>query len=642
MGDVWLYLRLSFALAVVLAPGFVVARALGLRGISASLAWALGIVFAGLAITFLLSASLVITLVIIIGLGLAAVPYAVAARPEAPPFRTGRVALLAGVLLGIALWWIAGEIGGDGLFHLARARKLVEFGDLSLHSLDEFPDGDLHPGYAFPLWHGVLALVAKVAGTDPANVVLHGPSVLAPLALVAWAEAGYAVFRRRRQALAVALVAVLFVGFAPGHGGAYTALALPATASRQLLVPVLLTTAFAAWQAPRAAVLATAGVASLAIAVVHPTYLIFVWLVLAGAVACRFAWTRAEALRGVLMLGALIAPAGVFFLWLRPHIAATVSVSPDRDECLRGFAQYAGQLRVSSCDSFSVVPELFGRSGSLAIGALVLAPLAVLAARRRWAALVVGGGLAVLLLTLVPFLYTPLSDAVSISQSRRLVGFFPFAFALVGGFGLLVGRFRRTAPLVALAAGVGLQLLTPGDFAGPITDGGPGWLTWASFAGLAAAALAGLVLARGEAPERSGVLCVVLFAFPVLVHGAASWSPSEGRPPSFLTPGLVAEVEARLPAGGIVYADLETGYRLAAFTPVKICVAPPAHVADTVDNRPRARVRDFLRFVRTGDLSIPRGCGAQWIVVDERRFKIDPGIERMYRDGRFALYRISD
>ena len=70
MGDVWLYLRLSFALAVVLAPGFVVARALGLRGISASLAWALGIVFAGLAITFLLSASLVITLVIIIGLGL--------------------------------------------------------------------------------------------------------------------------------------------------------------------------------------------------------------------------------------------------------------------------------------------------------------------------------------------------------------------------------------------------------------------------------------------------------------------------------------------------------------------------------------------------------------------------------------------
>ena len=42
-----------------------------------------------------------------------------------------------------------------------------------LHRVDEFPDGGLHPGYAFPLWHGFLALVAKIAGVDPARVVLH-------------------------------------------------------------------------------------------------------------------------------------------------------------------------------------------------------------------------------------------------------------------------------------------------------------------------------------------------------------------------------------------------------------------------------------------------------------------------------------
>ena len=31
---------------------------------------------------------------------------------------------------------------------------------------DEFADGGLHPGYAFPLWHAFLALVGKLAGED--------------------------------------------------------------------------------------------------------------------------------------------------------------------------------------------------------------------------------------------------------------------------------------------------------------------------------------------------------------------------------------------------------------------------------------------------------------------------------------------
>ena len=61
----------------------------------------------------------------------------------------------------------SGVVAGDGLFHLARVRKLVELGDLHLRTVDEFADGGLHPGYAFPLWHGFLALVAKVSGLDP-------------------------------------------------------------------------------------------------------------------------------------------------------------------------------------------------------------------------------------------------------------------------------------------------------------------------------------------------------------------------------------------------------------------------------------------------------------------------------------------
>ena len=53
----------------------------------------------------------------------------------------------AGAGLGIALWAITGHLtGGDDLFHLARVRKLTDFGGLSLRAVDEFKDGGLHRG----------------------------------------------------------------------------------------------------------------------------------------------------------------------------------------------------------------------------------------------------------------------------------------------------------------------------------------------------------------------------------------------------------------------------------------------------------------------------------------------------------------
>ena len=101
---------------------------------------------------------------------------------------------LGGLGLGMALWHVAGVVSGDGLFHLARVRKLVELGDLHLRTVDEFKDGGLHPGYAFPLWHGFDALVAKVSGLDPGSSSTTKRRVLVPLAcLLAW-ESGVAVF----------------------------------------------------------------------------------------------------------------------------------------------------------------------------------------------------------------------------------------------------------------------------------------------------------------------------------------------------------------------------------------------------------------------------------------------------------------
>ena len=286
--------------------------------------------------------------------------------------------------------------------------------------------------------------MAKVSGADPVDVVLHGSTVLAALAVVVGFEAGWALFRRVVPAAASVAAGVAIVAMAPGSGGALTALALPATASRQLLVPAALALAVEATRRPTPALLASAAAASLALAVVHPTYALFLWIPFAGFLAVRWLWERRDARSGGLALAALVVPAGLFFAWLLPVIADTASVSPDARERERGFDKYDGQLD-GTLDLFSVTPELFVRTGAVAVAALLLIPLAGLAARRRWAAYVVGGSLAVFVVCLVPWLFTPLSDVVSLSQSRRLAGFLPLAFALAGGMGVLA---RLLGPVV--------------------------------------------------------------------------------------------------------------------------------------------------------------------------------------------------
>ena len=637
MSSLLLLLQLVFGFAVVLAPGALVARALGVRSAAAGVAWALVLVAAALALTFLVGGTVVLTLVLLLGAGIAALVLAL--RPHHPARRVpGRRAVLAvGSLFGLLLWHVAGNVGGDGFFHLARVQKLLAFDDLSLASANEFTDGDLHPGYAFPLWHGVLALVSKVSGADPVDVVLHGPTVLAPLAIVVAYEAGWALFRRPVPAAVATAAGVGLVSMAPGAGGALTALALPATSSRQLLLPAALALAIEATRRPEPRLLASAAAASFGLAVVHPTYALFLWVPFGGFLVVRYLWARRDLRSGGLALAALVVPAAAYFLWLIPLIGETASVSPDALERERGAERYAGQLE-GTADLFWVNPELFARTGAIAVAALLVIPLAGLASTRRWAAYVVGGSLAVFLVCLVPWLFTPFSDVVSLSQSRRLAGYLPLTFALAGGIGVLARLIGPAVAPLALVAGVAFQLLHPGDFGYTLEDGGPGWATWVAVAGGLVALAFGL--RRPLRLERTAALASCLVLLPTFVHGFANWSPSSSRPPTILSGGLLAAVEKNVPTGAVVFSAPEASYRLGAYEPVRVCLNPKAHVADTVDNRPRERVRSFLRFVRTGDLAIPRACGADWLLVDLVRFQLEPDLPLVYRDERWVLYRL--
>jgi hypothetical protein len=636
----FLYLKLAFALAVVLAPGWMLARALGVRSASASLAWSLVVVFGALLVTFALGATLNVTLVLFLVAAVAALAirrFRGWPRAETVPGRAR--AIFWGAVVGLVIWVSAPPVQGDGLFHLGRIRKLSSLDSLSLERVSEFVDGSLHPGYAFPLWHGFVALIAKIAREDPERVVSHLPSLLAPLAVVIAFEAGWALFRRTWAAGATAAAQVAMICFAPGMGGAYVFLSLPATSSRQLLVPAALALALESVRSPSRGVVASTAAAGFVLAVVHPTYALFLWIPFAGFLVVRALWEREELRSGVFALGALAVPAAVFLLWLRPIVRETRSVSPDADEVRRAFQQYLGQLEVHSDTSYNLAPEVFTRAGAVAIASLLLIPLAGLAARRRWSAYVVGGSLAVFAAMLIPYLFTSLADLVSISQARRAAGFLPFAFAFAGGMGVLARLVGPVLLPLMLGAGMFLQIVYPGDFEYFLREPAPAWIVWLSVAGAVAALVVGFVRRRPPL-EKSAALAAAAFLTPVIGGGLLDLRSDPLPELATVTSGLVDAVRDEVPNGAIVYSDPETSFRLAAFAPVYVAVAPPGHVADTEENRPYARARDARRFVATGDLSIPREYGADYVVLDGLRTRRRLDLPVVYRDDRFTLYRL--
>jgi hypothetical protein len=637
---VWLYVKLALATAVVLAPGWIVARTLGVRTMGATLVWSLVIVFGALALVFALGSTLSLAFLVLAVVSLAGIAVgSLRGWPQAAVVPRRGWVVFWGAIVGVLLWITAPSPQGDGLFHLARARKLLELDALSLERVSEFVNGSLHPGYAFPLWHGFIALIAKVAGEDPERVVTHLPSILAPIALLVSFEAGWALFRRGWAAGVTAAAQAAMICFAPGMGGAYVFLSLPATSSRQLLVPAALALAFETIRSPSAGILASTAAASLVLAVVHPTYAIFLWIPFVGFLVVRALWERRDLLAGSLALVALVAPAALFMLWLRPIVEDTRSVSPDADELRRAFDQYGSQLHIRSETSYNLLPEVFTRAGAVAIAALLLIPLAGFAARRRWAAYVVGGSIAVFAVMLVPFLFTALSDLVSISQARRAAGFLPFAFAFAGGMGVLA---RLVGPLlipIGIGAGMFLQIVYPGDFEYVLRNPAPAWIAWFGALGAVAALVVGFVRRR-PALETGAAIAAAAFLTPVFAGGLLDWNRPDPPEIATLTPGLVAAVREEVEPGAIVFSDPETSFRLAAYAPVYIASAPPGHVADTDENRPYERAADARRFLRTGDLRIPRGYGAEVVVLDRLRTELELDLPVVYEDDRFTVYRL--
>jgi len=659
-----LALRLGAAAAcVLLVPGVLILRALGwpdvpALAISAAVALSLGVAFVAFALTFAVGGTLVLTVgIIALAVALAVVP---ALRAKAVP--TERVewivlgAVLAGALAFAGLvWWATQTVGtGDALMHLARSRKIAEADVLSsVDVANEYRDGGLHPGYAFPLWHGVVALVARLAGVDVGTTTLHLSALLVPLAFVAAYAAGRVLFGSWAGGVATLVAQVAQLGFSRGGIGSFDSLSLPASTTRILLVPILLALAFACLRpGSDRRLLIPLAAASLAVAVVHPTYVIFAAIPLAVFLAVWIAVSaarRATATTAALTLAAIVVPAIVFFLWLLPVVTSTASHAPTAGEEARAIAHYGDQLQVVG-DGYRAAPEAITRAGPVVVAGLAALVVLVLALRRAWALFALSGTMVILAILLVPELFTRFSDLVSISQSRRLVQFVPIPFAIAGA-AVVIGRLRLAGAALALGLGIALEVAYSAEISHEVERGGPTWPIWVAFASGAAGLLVAVFARRrlpAFEPNRWTAIAATAFLLPVAVAGLAEVERAEAADPYGLTPGVVAALE-RLDDGDVVLAPVQTSYRVAAFANVYVAATPPPHAADTDENRPYERQRDVIRFFspqasltdderrRTLD-----EYGAAWILVDKRASvprAFLSAFESVYEDGRYELRR---
>lgn len=661
-----LAVRLAGAAACVfLLPGALLLRAAAWPSspavaVAGSFVLSLAVVALGLAVVFAVGSSIVLAgIVVVIASACAAVPALRRGEVRTVPRAERRA--LAGVL-GLSLpfagvvWWAAGPLLGDPYFHMARVRKLAEFDSLgTLSTVTEFQDGGIHPGYAFPLLHGAEALVARLGGVDPTDVVLYLPAILVPLSFVLVYGAGAAVFRSWAGGVALLVAQVAQMGLSRRSAffegtGLFETLSQPQAASIMLLAPAIVALGFTFIVEGGWTLLAVLASAAFALSAIHPTYAPYVALVIGGFVLARVILTRGWdplLTRASWAVGAILVPFGLLLILLLPAALDTPAVTPSA-------AVRATQLELNRNvvtevgDWIGYSPGAIARGGPAVVAGLLAVPLAGFAARRLWAALVLGGSLAVLAVLLTPPLFTVLSDLFSTSQSRRLLTFLPIAFAVAGGC-IVVSRFRTAGVALAGALGVSLVFLYPGEFTRQLERGGPEWAVAVAVAGGLVALVGGALLRpRGPSPDGWAVAAAAAFVVPVAVAALPVFHKEDSI--TDLTPEVVGAARSYVSPGDVLFSDQESAFEMAAFAPVYINAGPIGNVTNTGPTTPGERAADSRRFFSgrrltdDGRRRILERYDADWVLVDARRPHPEDfleTLERVFDDGRYQLYRVT-
>jgi hypothetical protein len=642
------------ALIVLVLPGALVLRSFCWpKTVGAALAGSfllsLGVAAVGLGAAFALERSF--SFAVAVGAVITVVAFVVAVFGEPATFErsdlfAASAIAVAAVPIATPFWLAHTVVNGDDLFHLGRMVKLTGLDTLtSLSSVGEFRHGGLHPGYAFPLWHGVIAAIQQLAGVSGTTAVLHVGQAFAPVSCVLAYGFGRTLFNSWAGGVATAAAQIVLWSY-QGRSGAFRNLSDPETAARSAVTIAIIVLVFVYLEDRRHRLLLPIATGALALAILHANYPIYLLLPIAGFLLADLVVNRRSATTmGAVWAGAAIAaPTIAFVLALWPVISNNVDQAHTIDS--REFQSFYAATFDGSWESFREAPGDITRSGGSIVAALVCLPLAALSARRRWGAFAAGGSVVILVLLLTPALFTPFAKAVSLVQAPRLVAFLPLSVALAGA-AVLTSRGRLVAVAAAAVIGTALALAYPGEWTFYVVKQGPAWPVWLALVG----SLVGLAIAalwRPLPPQATawtaaiGVMLMVPFfvSFAVRLH--------DDNPDRYgVTPGLQTQLRA-LPPGSTVFATPAVSYRILAAAPVYVAASPQLHVALTSENRVAQRRRDNRLFFAPKTSaqrrrSILTAYQAGWLVVD--RAQAHPGaiagsLRCIYSDSRFELFQV--
>ena len=400
--------------------------------------------------------------------------------------------------------------------------------------------------------------------------------------------------------------------------------------SRQLLVPAVLALFFALRRATaRATALASIAAASLALALVHPTYALFVlraarWLRRRPLRSRERDATRGRR-RGA-RRGRRPDASRVALALLPDRRARRSRTTPSRQTLDEPWRTTSTSSTSSRTASYRLAPEVFARSGrGRRRGALCSSRSPRSRARRRWASFVLGGSIAVLALMLTARCSSrtsrtrsrsrsrgaPPASSRSRSRSRAGAPCSPACSALGGAPARARGRDRLPARLPGrlrlLAGTTAVRRSRPGS---PLFGGAA-----ALVAGDRPAPRCASSTRRGHAAAL-GARLFIAARRAARLHALGRATSDPGRRSR---PGSSPRCDRRARDGPSSSPTTETSYAIAAVRAGLRREALPTHVADTTANRPYARRHDALVFFRTGNLAIPRRYGATWLVVDRAR-----------------------
>ncbi|MDO8639284.1 MAG: hypothetical protein Q7R53_00010 [bacterium] len=128
------------------------------------------------------------------------------------------------------------DFKGDPYYHLSIMRKMVGGYPLTIQNLSYVKD-DIHPAYAFPLWHLFLTLVASFNRLSIFSVWWEAPLVLALVSVSAWYFLMKKILPTKTLAILATSILVTYIFF-NRNAYLFTRLPVPDTLGQLILLPL--------------------------------------------------------------------------------------------------------------------------------------------------------------------------------------------------------------------------------------------------------------------------------------------------------------------------------------------------------------------------------------------------------------------